>query len=482
MWVVNASPVADPAIPAATPRPVSPAVATALEQVGPRLKRVRTQRRMTLTGVADRTGISKSTLSRLETGQRRPTLELLLALSLLYRVPLDDLVGAPEVGDPRIHLKPGRVKGRTVVPLTRQPDGMQAWKIVIPTSKVNPEPRAHDGYEWIYVLSGRLRLVLGDKDLVLGAGEVAEFDTQIPHWFGSTGEDPAEILSIFCRPGERMTVRTSASRPSPRTRGEEITMTYTLTEVRGPVGIVVLNNPARRNALSKPLVDEIMAALADFARRKLRVAVLRAPPGATVFSAGHDVEELPKSRRDPLGWDDPLRYLVREIENFPAPVIAMLEGGVWGGACEAVFACDLIVAAPDVTFAVTPAKLGVPYNLSGMVTFLNAAPLRIVHEMAFTAKPISAERAERLGMINNVVPKDELESFTMAMASDIAANAPLSIAVMKEQLRILAAARPMSPQGHERVQGLRRIVYDSLDYTEGIRAFEEKRAPEFRGE
>ena len=259
-------------------------------------------------------------------------------------------------------------------------------------------------------------------------------------------------------------------------------MTYTLTEVRGPVGIVVLNNPARRNALSKPLVDEIMAALADFARRKLRVAVLRAPPGAKVFSAGHDVKELPESHRDPLGWDDPLRYLIREIENFPAPVIAMLEGGVWGGACETVFACDLIVAAPDVTFAVTPAKLGVPYNLSGMMTFLNAATPRIVHEMAFTAKPISAERAERLGMINNVVPKDELESFTMALASDIAANAPLSIAVMKEQLRILAAAKPMSPQGYERIQGLRRVVYDSLDYTEGIRAYKEKRTPVFRGE
>ena len=259
-------------------------------------------------------------------------------------------------------------------------------------------------------------------------------------------------------------------------------MTYTLTEVRGPVGIVVLNNPDRRNALSKPLVDEIMAALADFARRKLRVAVLRAPPGAKVFSAGHDVEELPESHRDPLGWDDPLRYLIREIENFPAPVIAMLEGGVWGGACEAVFACDLIVAAPDVTFAVTPAKLGVPYNLSGMMTFLNAATPRIVHEMVFTAKPISAERAERLGMINNVVPQDELESFTMALASDIAANAPLSIAVMKEQLRILAAAKPMSPQGYERIQGLRRVVYDSLDYTEGIRAFKENRTPVFRGE
>ncbi len=166
---------------------------------------------MTLTGVAESTGISKSTLSRLETGQRRPTLELLFALSRAYRVPLDDLVDAPEVGDPRLRLKPGRVKGRTVIPLTRQPDGMQAWKIVIPTNKVTPETRAHDGHEWIYVLSGHLRLVLGDRAWILGPGEVAEFDTQVPHWFGSTGAELAEILSIFTRPGEHMTVRTTPS-------------------------------------------------------------------------------------------------------------------------------------------------------------------------------------------------------------------------------------------------------------------------------
>jgi transcriptional regulator with XRE-family HTH domain len=185
-----------------------PAVEKAVEGVGQRLRGVRLQRRMTLTGVAAATSISKSTLSRLETGQRRPTLELLLALSRTYRVPLDDLVGAPDVGDPRIRLKPGRLKGRTVIPLTKQPDGVQAWKIVIPTSKIDPEPRAHDGHEWIYVLAGHLRLVLGTEDWVLGPGEVAEFDTQVPHWFGSTGDEPAEILSIFGRPGERMSVRT----------------------------------------------------------------------------------------------------------------------------------------------------------------------------------------------------------------------------------------------------------------------------------
>ncbi|TXL61378.1 helix-turn-helix domain-containing protein [Aeromicrobium terrae] len=184
-------------------------IARALDEVGQRLQRVRKQRGLTLTGVSAATGISKSTLSRLETGQRKPSLELLLPLAQVYRVPLDDLVGAPEVGDPRIRPKPRRVKGRTVLPLTGA-GGVQAWKILIPRTQSTPARRAHDGFEWLYVLSGRMRLVLGDQDLVLGPGEAAEFDTQVPHWFGSTGDEPAEVLSIFGRPGERMLVRAAA--------------------------------------------------------------------------------------------------------------------------------------------------------------------------------------------------------------------------------------------------------------------------------
>jgi len=254
-----------------------------------------------------------------------------------------------------------------------------------------------------------------------------------------------------------------------------------LTDFSDFIGTITLNHPRKRNALSEPMVRLIVEALTRLKELKARVAILRAPSGAKVWSAGHDVGELPAGRRDPLGWDDPLRHLIREIEQFPAPVIAMIEGGVWGGACETVLACDLIVAAPGATFAVTPAKLGVPYNVSGMLTFLNAAGVRIVKEMVFTARPISAERAERLGMINSLVPADEIEAFTLDLARSIAANAPLSISVMKEQLRILAGAHPMSPQGFERVQGLRRLVYDSDDYLEGVRAFLEKRKPVFRG-
>ena len=188
-------------------------ISSALEAVGPRLKRLRSQHGITLTELSETTGISQSTLSRLETGQRKASLELLLPLALAYRIPLDDLVGAPEVGDPRVRLRPRRVNGRTVIPLTPNPGGLQAWKIVIPGSQTQPEPRTHEGYEWLYVLSGRMRLILGDNDLTLGAGEVAEFDTRLPHWFGSADGSAAEVLSLFGRQGESAHVR---ARSEPR--------------------------------------------------------------------------------------------------------------------------------------------------------------------------------------------------------------------------------------------------------------------------
>ena len=188
-------------------------------------------------------------------------------------------------------------------------------------------------------------------------------------------------------------------------------MGYVQTSVDGFVGMVCLDHFAKRNALSSGLCDAIIEALNSFAAAKMRVALLRAKPGVRIWSAGHDVDELPDGRRDPLGWDDPLRRLIRAIESFPAPVIAMLEGAVWGGGCEVALACDIAIAAPNVTFALTPARLGVPYNISGMLTFLNSASLRLIKEMAFTAKPVSAERALAAGLVNHVVAADELEIF-----------------------------------------------------------------------
>ncbi|MFJ9712498.1 helix-turn-helix domain-containing protein [Streptomyces sp. NPDC101234] len=178
-----------------------------LAEVGPRLRRIRKEREVTLAALSETTGISVSTLSRLESGLRKPSLELLLPIAQAHQVPLDELVGAPPVGDPRVRAKPMERYGRTFWPLTRQPGGLQAFKVVEPKRKLEPEPRTHEGYEWLYVLAGKLRLVLGEHDVVLAPGEAAEFDTRVPHWFGSTGEGPVEFLSLFGPQGERMHVR-----------------------------------------------------------------------------------------------------------------------------------------------------------------------------------------------------------------------------------------------------------------------------------
>lgn len=190
----------------------SPEISAVLAEVGSRLKRVRTQRGVTLTALAAATGISKSTLSRLEAGQRKPSLELLLPIAQAHQIPLDELVGAPEVGDPRIQLKPRVRNGRMVIPLTRQAGGLHAWKVIIPPERNEPALRTHDGHEWLYVLSGRMRLILADHDITMEPGEVAEFDTRLPHWFGPADDQAIEILSLHGAQGERMHVRAAPRR------------------------------------------------------------------------------------------------------------------------------------------------------------------------------------------------------------------------------------------------------------------------------
>lgn len=180
-----------------------------LDAVGPRLRALRKHRGLTLAELSSTTGISESTLSRLESGGRRPTLELLLPLARVHGVPLDDLVGAPRTGDPRIHLQPIHRHGMTFLPLTRRAGGVQAFKMLIPSrdAPAEPTPQTHGGYEWVYVLNGRLRLVVGDRDLVLPPGEAAEFDTALPHWLGSADGKAVETLVLFGPQGERAHVR-----------------------------------------------------------------------------------------------------------------------------------------------------------------------------------------------------------------------------------------------------------------------------------
>lgn len=254
------------------------------------------------------------------------------------------------------------------------------------------------------------------------------------------------------------------------------------SEVRDHIGILTLNDQAKRNSLSEALVDALLDGLAQLQAQKIPVVILRSPEGCKVWSAGHNIAELPHTQRDPLGYEDSLERLLRAVQEYPGPVIAMVQGSVWGGACDLVMTCDLIIGDDSSAFAITPSKLGIPYNITGVLHFINRMPLNIAKEMFFTADLIPAERAEQVGILNHRVPAAALFDFTFKLAKQIESRSALSVQVIKEQFRILAGAHPLSPSVFERIQGLRRKVYDSHDYQEGIRSFLEKRPPQFKGE
>jgi len=252
-------------------------------------------------------------------------------------------------------------------------------------------------------------------------------------------------------------------------------------EVRGQVGVITLDDERKRNALSAQTANGIVAALGALRTDGVRAVVLRAAEGMDVWSAGQDIDELPRGGRDPITYNDPLERLLRSVRTFPAPVLAMVHGSVWGGAFDLVLSCDVLIADETATFAITPANLGLPYNTTGLLHFLGRLPINLTREMFFSAAPLDAQRAKEWLVLNHLVSSAELEGFALDLAATMASKSPLAIAVIKEQLRVLTDYQPIAAQVYERVQGLRREVYDSRDYQEGLEAFAEKRKPVFRG-
>jgi len=244
---------------------------------------------------------------------------------------------------------------------------------------------------------------------------------------------------------------------------------------------IIIRNEKQRNALSTELLNQFVKSIDEVIESDSRVLIIRASKGFNVWSAGFNIEELPEPGIDPVPYNHPLEVLIRAIEKVNIPIIALIEGSVWGGACDLAFSCDILVGTEQTTFAITPAKIGVPYNSLGIKRVLTRVSPNIAKELFFTAKPIAAQRAYSLGILNHIIDKDKIEEFTYDLANTIVNNSPLSISVIKKQIDSIARSKPIDVETISIIDELRQEAYNSEDYLEGKCAFMEKRKPVFKG-
>jgi methylmalonyl-CoA decarboxylase len=243
----------------------------------------------------------------------------------------------------------------------------------------------------------------GDFDAAAARNEAPREDASVSKLGGSALPDEDDSSEERLRP-----------QPKPHAivksviEGGQAAINYITAEVSERIGTIQLHNPTKRNALSAPLLERFIGAFAAFENADVRVVVLRAGAGDKVWSAGHDIEEI-EPGHDPLTYTGLLEKALRCVRHFRFPVIAMVHGSVWGGACDMALNCDLTIGDPTATFAITPALLGVPYNSSGLLHVLNRVGLNVALEMFVTASPIEAERAARVGILNHLVEPSELE-------------------------------------------------------------------------
>lgn len=258
-------------------------------------------------------------------------------------------------------------------------------------------------------------------------------------------------------------------------------MKYIKTTCRDKLGILILNNEEKSNSLNLEMLDEFVEAFSGFREKECRAVIIRSNPGSKVWCAGLRIDQLPDAEHDPVPYEYSLEKILKSVENFPGIVIAMIDGGVWGGGCELAFACDILIGSPEASFAITPAKISAPYNPNQVSRVLQRVGNNIALEMFATADVMTAERAVSLGILNHLVDREKLEDFSFEIAEKILANAPLTVALIKKQIHHLATQTVEQLTQDENNRTLIKTVYYSRDFKEGKQAFLEKRKPRFSG-
>lgn len=255
------------------------------------------------------------------------------------------------------------------------------------------------------------------------------------------------------------------------------------TEIKDKICFIEMQDAKHLNCLSEELCTEMREALDNAYKNECVGVVIKSQINHGVWSAGHNIKELPTDGHDPLAYNVAMEKLLRKVQDLPIPVIAYIEGTVWGGACDLCLSCDMIVAVDTATFAITPAKIGIPYNASGIMHFINQLGINKAREMFFTGMPIQAADALNVGLLNAIAPIEELpQLLEERFLNPLRRNSVLSISAIKRQFRILSrAATVISSESFEKINSFRDKVYRGADYAEGINAFLEKRTPQYTG-
>ena len=255
------------------------------------------------------------------------------------------------------------------------------------------------------------------------------------------------------------------------------------TEIKDKICFIEMQDAKHLNCLSEELCTEMREALDNAYKNECVGVVIKSQINHGVWSAGHNIKELPTDGHDPLAYNVAMEKLLRKVQDLPIPVIAYVEGTVWGGACDLCLSCDMIVAVDTATFAITPAKIGIPYNASGIMHFINQLGINKAREMFFTGMPIQAADALNVGLLNAIAPIEELQQLLEErFLNPLRRNSVLSISAIKRQFRILSrAATVISSESFEKINSFREKVYRGADYAEGINAFLEKRTPQYTG-
>jgi len=253
--------------------------------------------------------------------------------------------------------------------------------------------------------------------------------------------------------------------------------------IKDRICYVEMQNADHFNCLSAEMCRELAEAVTDGYHQECVGIVIKAQCRKGVWSAGHDIRELPQNGEDPLAYDVPMERLLRSVQDVPIPVIACVSGSVWGGACDLCLSCDMIVSSDSATFAITPAKIGIPYNASGIIHFINQLGINKAREMFFLAQPITAQDALNVGLINRIASPEDLDAMLEEQfLAPLRRNSVMSISAIKRQFRALSkAANVMPSETFERINAYRTKVYQGTDYLEGIRSFLEKRDPQYEG-